>query len=40
MANLYLSNTTFINAIDKNFGVGAANFIGEALKYYVVNLKK
>lgn len=34
MSDLYLSNTNYINAIDKKYGNGAAKFIGEALKYY------
>lgn len=39
MADIYLSNSTFQKATDKNYGDGAARFIGEALKYYV-NHKK
>ena len=35
MADVYLSNSAFQIATDKNYGDGAAAFIGEALKYYV-----
>lgn len=34
MAELYLSNTDFIKATDKAYGIGASKFIGEALKFY------
>ncbi|KAJ49110.1 DNA-binding transcriptional MerR regulator [Clostridium tetanomorphum] len=34
MAELYLSNSTFIKVIDKKYGSGASKFIGEALKFY------
>jgi DNA-binding transcriptional MerR regulator len=39
MADVYLSNPAFQNAMDKNYGDGAAYFIGEALKYYVESKK-
>ncbi|NLC20117.1 MAG: hypothetical protein GX757_13055 [Clostridiales bacterium] len=35
MADVYISNPAFQNATDKNYGEGAALFIGEAIKYYV-----
>jgi DNA-binding transcriptional MerR regulator len=37
MAELYLSNTDFIKATDKTYGIGASKFIGEALKFYTEN---
>ncbi len=36
-AELYLSNSTWIKAIDKQYGSGASKFIGEALKFYSEN---
>lgn len=39
MAELYLSNSTFIKVIDKKYGSGASKFIGEALKFYSENNK-
>ncbi|WP_027626425.1 MerR family transcriptional regulator [Clostridium lundense] len=39
MAELYLSNSTFIELIDKEYGSGASKFIGEALKFYSENSK-
>ncbi|EDU38707.1 MerR family transcriptional regulator [Clostridium sporogenes] len=39
MAELYLSNSTFIKVIDKKHGSGASKFIGEALKFYSENSK-
>lgn len=39
MAELYLSNSTFIELIDKEYGSGASKFIGEALKFYSENNK-
>ncbi|MEW8995103.1 TipAS antibiotic-recognition domain-containing protein, partial [Clostridium sp.] len=38
-AELYLSNSTWIKAIDKQYGSGASKFIGEALKFYSENSK-
>jgi len=38
MADVYLSNP-FQNALDKNYGEGAAYYIGKALKYYVEHKK-
>ncbi|WP_346935865.1 TipAS antibiotic-recognition domain-containing protein, partial [Clostridium sp.] len=38
-AELYLSNFTWIKAIDKQYGSGASKFIGEALKFYSENSK-
>lgn len=40
MADIYLSNPDFQKATDKNYGDGAARFIGEALKYYVSHKKQ
>jgi len=37
MADLYLSNPTYIKVIDKKYGNGASKFIGEALKFYCEN---
>lgn len=34
MAELYLSDSIFIKAIEKKYGTGASKFIGEALKFY------
>lgn len=39
MAEVYLSNTAFQHATDRNFGDGAAVYIGTALKHYVENKK-
>ncbi len=39
MAELYLSNSTFIKVIDKKYSSGASKFIGEALKFYSENSK-
>ena len=39
MAELYLSNLTFIKVIDKKYGSGASKFMGEALKFYSENNK-
>jgi DNA-binding transcriptional MerR regulator len=36
-AELYLSNSTWIKTIDKQYGSGASKFIGEALKFYSEN---
>lgn len=33
-AELYLSNSNYIKANDKNYGDGASKFMGEALKFY------
>ncbi len=38
-AELYLSNSTWIKAIDKQYGSGASKFMGEALKFYAENSK-
>lgn len=38
-AELYLSNSTWIKAIDKQYGSGASEFMGEALKFYAENSK-
>ncbi|MGN9163131.1 MerR family transcriptional regulator [Clostridium sulfidigenes] len=38
-AELYLSNSTWIKAIDKQYGSGASKFMGEALKFYSENSK-
>jgi DNA-binding transcriptional MerR regulator len=38
-AELYLSNSTWIKSIDKQYGSGASKFIGEALKFYSENNK-
>jgi len=35
MAGNYLSNPVFINATDKKYGEGAAEFIGKALKIHL-----
>lgn len=37
MAESYLSNSIYINSIDKEYGKGASKFIGEALKIYSDN---
>lgn len=39
-AELYLSDSTWIKANDKNYGSGASKFMGEALKFYCENNKK
>lgn len=39
MADLYLSNPTYIKVNDKKYGSGASKFIGEALKFYSENNK-
>lgn len=39
MAELYLSNPNFIEAIDKKYGHSASKFIGEAFKFYSENNK-
>ena len=35
MADNYLSNPIYIEVMDKKYGVGAAKFIGTALKVYL-----
>lgn len=37
MADCYLTNPTFIQATDTQYGQGAAHFIGEAIKAYLEN---
>ncbi|MCR1934813.1 MerR family transcriptional regulator [Clostridium tepidum] len=39
ITEFYLSNSTFKKIIDKKYGSGASQFIGEALKYYSENNK-
>ncbi len=39
MAELYLSNPSWINVTDKKSGAGASKFIGEAFKFYSENNK-
>ncbi|ARC83408.1 merR regulatory family protein [Clostridium argentinense CDC 2741] len=39
MAELYISNSSWINVTDKKFGAGASRFIGEAFKFYAENNK-
>ena len=39
MADLYLSNPTYIKVNDKKYGSGASKFIGEVLKFYSENNK-
>jgi len=39
MADLYLSNPTYIKVIDKQYGNDASKFMGEALKIYSENNK-
>jgi Predicted transcriptional regulators len=36
-ADMYLTNSAFQGAADKNYGEGAARFIGEALKHYAAH---
>jgi hypothetical protein len=36
-ADLYLSNSTWIDVADKKYGTGAAKFICDALKFYSKN---
>lgn len=37
IAEGYLSNPTWIKAVDKKYGNGASKYIGEALKIYSEN---
>lgn len=39
MAELYLLNPTYIKIINKKYGNGASEFIGEAMKFYSENSK-
>ena len=39
-AELYLSDSNWINVMDKKYGTGASKFIGEALKFYSEILRR